>query len=118
MVEITDGNKKRDNSQFQARAFNNFLLMEEPLLYMYIAGSSHLLFSIFSSCLNTNFFTLICCYNTTKYNTKLNTFINCSFNFSGFLLPQNSLKSLDMFVLVGQCPKRILYCLFGFFFLS
>lgn len=48
VVEITNGNKKRDHSQFQARVFNNFLLREEPLFDMYIAGSSHLLFSIFN----------------------------------------------------------------------
>lgn len=77
VVEIINGNKKRDNSQFQAKTFNNFLLMEESLVYMYIAGSSRLLISsIFNACLNTNFLHLNHCYNTTEYNIKLIMFIN------------------------------------------
>lgn len=55
VVEIINANKK-DNSQFQAKALNNFLLMEESLIYIYIAGSSHLFISsIFNACLDTNF---------------------------------------------------------------
>lgn len=63
VIEIINGDKKRNNSQYQAKTFNNFLLMEESLLYMYFAGSSHLLItSIFNACLNTNFLHWICWY--------------------------------------------------------
>lgn len=57
---------------------------------------------------NYQLFALINCYKT-KYEIKLNVFINGSFNFSDFLLEEDGLKfSLIMFVLISVCPKGIL----------